>query len=100
MSPSFPKRGRIRLRGEAYKALTQQVLNRDEWQCRRCPSRSNLQVHHIIKRSEIRLDISSNLVTLCADCHELVERHKIDVIGRDADDPRGLQFIVAGHFPV
>jgi 5-methylcytosine-specific restriction endonuclease McrA len=85
MFRSFPKRVRIRLHPKEYKALCLQVLDRDEWTCRRCSSRQRLQVHHLIKRSELRLDVSSNLVVLCADCHELVERHKVDVIGADAD---------------
>lgn len=83
----FPKRGRVRLDGEAYKALCEQVLTRDEWRCRRCSSRAHLQVHHIIKRSELRLDLSWNLVTLCAACHELVERHEVQLLGQDADLP-------------
>lgn len=81
----FPKQGRVRLKGKAYKDLIESVLERDGWQCRRCPSRTHLQVHHIIKRSYLRLDVSSNLCTLCAHCHELVERHKVDIIGTDAD---------------
>jgi 5-methylcytosine-specific restriction endonuclease McrA len=95
---SFPKRGRVRLRGQAFKALNQRVLERDEWTCRRCPSQQNLQVHHIIKRSEIRLDLSWNLVTLCYPCHELVERHTVDIIGEDANvmppDDGALRFVV------
>lgn len=92
MSPSFPKRGRIRLPPAEYKELCQLVLARDQWTCRRCPNRQNLQVHHIIKRSEVRIDASWNLVTLCYACHELVERHVVDVIGESADGP--LQFVV------
>jgi 5-methylcytosine-specific restriction endonuclease McrA len=80
MFRSFPKRGRLKLTGQAYAQLVQDVLTRDEWQCRRCASREHLQVHHLIKRSEIRIDATWNLCTLCADCHELVERHKVDVV--------------------
>ena len=81
----FPKVGRIKLGPDAYRELVQQVLERDEWRCRRCSSRSNLSVHHIIKRSKVRLDASWNLCTLCNECHELVERHKIEITG-NADE--------------
>lgn len=85
MSPTFPKKGRVRLKKDEYKALVHQILERDDWTCRRCPSRQNLEVHHITKRSAVRIDQSWNLCTLCSECHELVERHKVDIIGSDAD---------------
>jgi 5-methylcytosine-specific restriction endonuclease McrA len=83
--PSLPKIGRIRLKPAAYKALCEQVLERDGWTCRRCSERQNLQVHHIIKRSFCRIDTSWNLVSLCNVCHEMVERHKVVVVGSNAD---------------
>lgn len=81
----FPKPQSIRLKGDNYKRLRDKVLARDAWSCRRCGARHHLQVHHLIKRSHLRLDIMANLCTLCNGCHELVERHIIDVIGEDAN---------------
>jgi hypothetical protein len=101
-SVKFPKLGRIKLDRAAYKALCEQVLERDGWTCRRCSERQNLQVHHIVKRSYCRIDASWNLCTLCNVCHEQVERHKVAVIGTgsgvNADllppDPEALKFTI------
>ena len=90
--PAPQKRGRIKLPPAEYAALKQKVLERDGWQCRRCGARRQLQVHHIIKRSDIRIDVSWNLVVLCAVCHEKVERHEVDILGSDADALNGLAF--------
>ncbi len=93
---NFQKRGRIRLPKAEYQELLLQVYERDDWACRRCGRRQNLAAHHILKRSNLRLDISSNLLTLCATCHEMVERHRLIVIGADANlpasDPDGIKF--------
>jgi hypothetical protein len=90
----FPKVGRIRLSPAKYKSLCEVVLTRDGWACRRCNRRSHLQVHHIIKRSKVRLDVDWNLVTLCERCHTMVERHEVDIVGADANVPDGLSFVV------
>lgn len=93
---SLQKIGRIRLPPKKYKALCEEVLERDGWACRRCGSHGWLQVHHIIKRSFCRIDASWNLCTLCNACHEEVERHRVDVLGSNADlpatDPEALKF--------
>lgn len=65
---------RSTLSPEKYKALCTQVLKRDGWQCRnpRCKRRNNLHVHHIIFRSQRGKDTSSNLVTICHNCHDQI----------------------------
>jgi 5-methylcytosine-specific restriction endonuclease McrA len=45
------------------------VFRRDEWKCVRCGSKTDLELHHLIKK-----DVTRNLVTLCAPCHDEVER--------------------------
>ncbi len=47
------------------------ILARDGFQCTspRCSSRRNLNVHHIVFRSQGGSDDPSNLTTLCAACH-------------------------------
>lgn len=49
-------------------------MDRDEWKCRNlhCGMRNNLHVHHIIYRSEMGVDESWNLITVCNDCHDRI----------------------------
>ena len=65
-----PKRPRLRLDPESYDQLRKQVLRRDGWRCQVCGSRQNLHVHHQQLRSQQGDDDDSNLITLCAACHE------------------------------
>lgn len=60
--------------GEAFTRWRKAVLDRDGWRCRRCNSGYNLHVHHIRKRSDLRLDTMENGITLCEKCHRQVER--------------------------
>ena len=69
-----PKRPRLRLDPEPYDQLRKQVLRRDGWRCQICGSRQNLQVHHKQLRSQQGDDDDSNLITLCALCHEAQHR--------------------------
>ena len=69
-----PKRPRSRLDPERYQQLRKQVLRRDGWQCQICGSRQSLQVHHKQLRSRQGDDALSNLITLCAGCHEELHR--------------------------
>jgi 5-methylcytosine-specific restriction endonuclease McrA len=66
------KRSRIRLEPEAYEQLHRQVLQRDGWRCQMCGKRANLQVHHILLRSQSGDDIEDNLITLCSECHDQI----------------------------
>jgi 5-methylcytosine-specific restriction endonuclease McrA len=70
MIVSHPKRPRIQLDREAYQQVCRQVLQRDGWRCQQCGSRTNLQVHHILLRSQSGDDIEENLITLCSECHD------------------------------
>ena len=52
--------------------------------CECCRTRPGVEVHHVIKWADSetsRLD-PSNLVVVCRDCHELVERGLIPVPAR------------------
>jgi 5-methylcytosine-specific restriction endonuclease McrA len=64
---------RIKLGKQIYRRLMKKVLERDGWQCQKCGSLENLQVHHKIKMSRQGSDALGNLVTLCAYCH--IEEH-------------------------
>ena len=60
---------RIKLGIRAYRRIVKRVLKRDDWQCLRCGSLKDLQIHHQIKRSQQGDDSLENLITLCAHCH-------------------------------
>ena len=64
------KRPRLRLEPHSYKELCRQVMERDHWRCQVCGSTNNLQVHHRQFRSQQGPDEESNLITVCASCHE------------------------------
>ena len=71
--PAPQKEGRVRLNGAAFERWKKAVLDRDGWKCRRCDRPYNLSVHHIRKRSDLRLDTMENGITLCARCHDAAE---------------------------
>ena len=59
----------IRLDAERYGALMKRILERDRWRCQFCGAQVNLQVHHIVFRSQGGSDSEANLITACAECH-------------------------------
>lgn len=52
----------------------QKVLWRDHYTCQHCPSKENLQAHHINPRSEGGNNSVSNGLTLCKDCHSSLHK--------------------------
>jgi len=70
MTGMLPKHPRLRLERRSYQELCRRVLKRDNWRCQVCGSSQNLQVHHKQLRSQQGSDEDSNLITLCASCHE------------------------------
>lgn len=67
----------LRLSPEVYKVLCVAVLERDGWKCRRCGYRQNLHVHHIVFRSQMGVDESWNLVTVCSECHDKIHAYNL-----------------------
>lgn len=68
-----------RLKGEISELSTQKkarIRQRDGGRCRWCGSRSNLQVHHILYRSQGGPDEEWNLITLCEACHRRAHSDK------------------------
>ncbi len=63
------KRPRFVLSPEEYDQLKKRVLNRDGWKCQSCGTPANLQVHHLVRRSQLGPDALENRMTLCAGCH-------------------------------
>jgi 5-methylcytosine-specific restriction endonuclease McrA len=79
---------------DEYAALKLYVLRRDQWRCRACRFRCNLQVHHVIFRSQQGPDTPENLATLCNDCHDKIHIHgTLVVVGDNADIPGGMKFL-------
>jgi 5-methylcytosine-specific restriction endonuclease McrA len=76
MNRAFPKQGRKRLASEPYRSLRQEILRRNGWRCKRCGGRCDLQIHHVELRSHLGNDGEQNLITLCENCHGLVDRKR------------------------
>ena len=59
-----------------WKRKRRTILKRDNYRCRKCNSKSNLQVHHTIYVKDRKAwEYTNNfLITLCSDCHS--EEHK------------------------
>jgi 5-methylcytosine-specific restriction endonuclease McrA len=71
----------MKLEGDAYKELIAKVFQRDKWTCRNpfCQSVRQLTPHHVVRRSQLGNDEIGNIITLCASCHDKVERHELEV---------------------
>lgn len=54
------------------------VAKRDKNRCRVCNSRSNLEIHHIVKRRDGGGNDMDNLITLCNKCHRHIETGDIE----------------------
>ncbi len=56
--------------------LKRAVFARDGFQCRQCPSKTGLQIHHIksIKNFPEKSNDILNLITVCKKCHNVAHR--------------------------
>lgn len=64
-------------------AFKLKILERDDYTCQQCGKRKNLDVHHIIRRSQ-RPDLvedEDNAVTTCRDCHDEQDEREQEQIG-------------------
>jgi len=69
------RRPPIRRDPEAYAHLRLKILKRDGWRCQNCGSTTNLDVHHMKRRSDLGDDAENNLIALCRRCHRLMHGH-------------------------
>lgn len=76
-----------------WEELRSSCFKRDAHHCMRCDQRlavTELTAHHIIPRSQGGPDTLHNLITLCCECHDIVEcagiTTRAGIIG-DTDDP-------------
>jgi len=59
---------------QQYSKLREQILERDNHTCQTCNSEfKKLEVHHIIPKRKQGLDSVNNLVTVCLECHDMIE---------------------------
>lgn len=74
----------------AWREVCREVDARDGRQCRCCDKRSDPEAtglltrghrHHLIYRSAGGKDVASNLVTLCADCHNDEHKNRLGIEG-------------------
>jgi len=55
---------------EYWSRVRKKILKRDKWTCQKCGQKiGRLEIHHIVKRKENRVDAEDNLITLCKPCH-------------------------------
>jgi 5-methylcytosine-specific restriction endonuclease McrA len=72
-SSDLQKRRRIREAPELYAELRRLILERDGWRCQQCGSFRNLDVHHMRRRSALGDDAETNLITVCRECHQILQ---------------------------
>lgn len=64
------------LRSSDWKEIRGKILQRDKFKCKRCGKKAKqLEVHHKTYK-RIFKERYSDLVTLCSNCHTIVEREK------------------------
>lgn len=99
MNPQ-PKHSTIRLPPLEYKALCQEVFERDGDKCRvpGCRSRNGLHAHHIVFRSHSDGDdIIQNLITMCWRCHGSLHDRQLfieAVDGEEIDANKPVKFVL------
>lgn len=64
----WPRRW-VKHRKSLPKDIRETVLKRDGYKCIRCGSAEDLDIHHIVPKSQGGSDELSNLRTLCRQCH-------------------------------
>ena len=57
-----------------FENVKEYVRCRDGYKCRKCGSKTHLEVHHIIQRKDGGSNRPDNLVTLCHECHAALHR--------------------------
>ena len=63
-----------------YQRRSLQAFEEQGWQCLQCSGYCPLQSHHVIPRARGRLDIRSNLVGLCPECHDSITQNRVKLV--------------------
>lgn len=58
--------------------IRDEVKSRDNYECRICNTKNNLEVHHIVKTIHGGNSDLENLITLCTSCHRAIDTLDID----------------------
>ncbi len=64
------------LNSDLWKAIRSEALENADYTCQCCGSVSDLQVHHLTYENCPGMEKQSDLIVLCRDCHEWIEREK------------------------
>ncbi len=84
MMPDTSKLDRLRLDPELYRELKMKILERDGWKCQHCGRRDQLQIHHLVRRSQRGADCEDNLIVLCSRCHRALHAGTAQTLSLDA----------------
>lgn len=90
VSRKTEKRKKRAAQGKLVSWVREQVFERDDYQCRACHKRAE-EMHEIVFRSLGGVVSLSNSIALCRECHANIQQHRVDVVGRDANE--GLKFV-------
>ena len=73
-SPIMYSNKQLYFNSSQWKLARSRILQRDNFNCKRCGTDNHLEVHHL---TYIRFgrELSSDLVTLCRNCHQAVHNH-------------------------
>jgi 5-methylcytosine-specific restriction endonuclease McrA len=86
------KHSRLVLPTKAYKALCDEVMERDKYRCTVCGRRNNLHCHHIVFRSHGGDDATWNMMAVCGavpgNCHDAIHSRYVVVLPKKDDDER------------
>jgi len=69
MTSEIHREHRVRLDREGYREFKMKILERDDWKCQHCGRRNELEIHHLVRRSQSGADCEENLIVLCSGCH-------------------------------
>jgi hypothetical protein len=64
------------LKSAEWQAKRNERLRVDNYTCQRCGGKRNLQVHHLTYANIGHEDVHNDLITMCKDCHEDIEKEK------------------------
>lgn len=57
-----------------WRLLRDKILQRDNYKCKKCGNKNQLEIHHIVPYEIIKNHSEKNLITLCKSCHTKEER--------------------------
>jgi 5-methylcytosine-specific restriction endonuclease McrA len=74
-----------------WRNVKRDVMRRDDYRCRSCNSRDQVDAHHIRFRSAGGGDNTRNVCALCRICHDDIHGYRLSIAGDNANDT--LRFV-------